>query len=146
MHEKREHDRAMMPQDSDPRLACEQLLLAFVATDPQPLLLPFGLYAMDSPGPVVRREADLHAWNFLQLARQIFGLTGALPVESRKVQPRIFFGGHPHPDHLLTPHLQRPPQRVRMRAGVEPRRPHQIPAAGQNARALRATHMLAPAE
>jgi len=93
IHEKRKHNRPLMPQDSDPRLSFQQLLLALVVTDPQRLLVPLGPHAMDPPRSVMRSEADLHPRYLLQLTRKIFRLLRILTVDRREIQPRIFFGG-----------------------------------------------------
>jgi hypothetical protein len=65
---------------------------------------------------------------------------------SHRSPAAIFFRSQPGCHHFFPPHLHRPSQRIGVRTRIQPGGLNQIPAPGQDPRALRAAHVLAAAD
>src|ERR1051326_9107293 len=89
VHKQDEHRSTVAPQNRDARIAVHQLLFTPIVGDAQRLFVPLGDYAIDAPRAIVRSVADPNTGNSLQLAREVFGLSGILAVERREIQPAV---------------------------------------------------------
>src|SRR5215472_12039581 len=120
-----------MPQHGDAGIAVEQLRFTLVVSLAESFLVPLRHHAINFPGAIVRRKADLNAGDLLQFPGEVFGLARILPVEGSEVQPRVFLRGQTDTDHFLAPDVVRPAGRIWMRARIQPRRGDEILAPRQ---------------